>query len=224
VILSVETLSRLCRTSPGSDKSATVVDPTTTSPRRHLKQPKADVSKRPPLSDADEMASRSVSTPIWKLSLTVKTDGVALVRRLTRLPTRRERPSHCQARQRSGDCASQGSQSHQRQISGEFQASFGISAFNVHSQTPTLILTSPGGIALSESGSRYGEHGVMPRTGAVSSRRRSRDLAGAFRFGIEEEYFLVDAETKAQPRECHRHCSTPYHRSKARWFPESWIE
>jgi hypothetical protein len=104
VILSVETLSRLCRTSPGSDKSATVVDPTTTSPRLHLKQPKADVSKRPPLSDADEMASRSVSTPIWKLSLTVKTDGVALVRRLTRLPTRRERPSHCQAREpcRSG--------------------------------------------------------------------------------------------------------------------------
>ena len=37
----------------------------------------------------------------------------------------------------------------------------------------------------------------MPRTRAVSSRRRSRNLAGAFRFGIEEEYFLVDAETKA---------------------------
>jgi carboxylate-amine ligase len=37
----------------------------------------------------------------------------------------------------------------------------------------------------------------MPRAGAVSSRRRSRDLAATFRFGIEEEYFLVDAETKA---------------------------
>jgi glutamate---cysteine ligase / carboxylate-amine ligase len=37
----------------------------------------------------------------------------------------------------------------------------------------------------------------MPRTRPVSSRRRSRDLAGAFRFGIEEEYFLVEAETKS---------------------------
>jgi glutamate---cysteine ligase / carboxylate-amine ligase len=37
----------------------------------------------------------------------------------------------------------------------------------------------------------------MPRTRPVSSRRRSQDLAGAFRFGVEEEYFLVNAETKA---------------------------
>jgi glutamate---cysteine ligase / carboxylate-amine ligase len=37
----------------------------------------------------------------------------------------------------------------------------------------------------------------MPKTRPVSSRRKSRDLEGAFRFGIEEEYFLIDAETKA---------------------------
>ena len=37
----------------------------------------------------------------------------------------------------------------------------------------------------------------MPKTRPVSSRRKSRDLAGEFRFGIEEEYFLIDAETKA---------------------------
>ena len=37
----------------------------------------------------------------------------------------------------------------------------------------------------------------MPRTKRVSSRCRSQDLTGTFRFGIEEEYFLVDADTKA---------------------------
>jgi glutamate---cysteine ligase / carboxylate-amine ligase len=37
----------------------------------------------------------------------------------------------------------------------------------------------------------------MPRTRSVSPRGRSRDLVGTFRFGIEEEYFLVDADTKA---------------------------
>ena len=37
----------------------------------------------------------------------------------------------------------------------------------------------------------------MPRTRPVSSRRRVRKSDGTFRFGIEEEYFLVDAETKA---------------------------
>ena len=37
----------------------------------------------------------------------------------------------------------------------------------------------------------------MQRTRRVASRRRARDLNGTFRFGIEEEYFLVDAETKA---------------------------
>ena len=40
----------------------------------------------------------------------------------------------------------------------------------------------------------------MPKTRSVSSRRRSRDLASAFRFGIEEEYFLVDAETAEKAR------------------------
>jgi len=37
----------------------------------------------------------------------------------------------------------------------------------------------------------------MQGTRPVASRRRGRDLNGTFRFGIEEEYFLVDAETKA---------------------------
>src|SRR5437773_1032348 len=37
----------------------------------------------------------------------------------------------------------------------------------------------------------YAEHKASVVTGSVA------DLAGTFRFGIEEEYFLVDAETKA---------------------------
>ena len=37
----------------------------------------------------------------------------------------------------------------------------------------------------------------MPRTRSVSSRCRSKNSSDNFRFGIEEEYFLVDADTKA---------------------------
>jgi len=37
----------------------------------------------------------------------------------------------------------------------------------------------------------------MPRTRSISSRCRSKNSSGNFRFGIEEEYFLVDADTNA---------------------------
>jgi glutamate---cysteine ligase / carboxylate-amine ligase len=40
----------------------------------------------------------------------------------------------------------------------------------------------------------------MPRKKPPSSRRQSSNTQGEFRFGIEEEYFLVEAETKAIAR------------------------
>jgi hypothetical protein len=44
----------------------------------------------------------------------------------------------------------------------------------------------------------------MPRARPASSRRRLRDRAGAFRFGIEEEYFLVVPRPKQSRRRCLR--------------------